>query len=690
MKFILNFLLAYFFVQNLHTSTWVVINTQPDGNGSFLHALNGTNENPGNDTIIFLIPGIAPHVIPLTISASLLINDSLYIDGSTQPENGYTGPCPKIVIDASGVDPSIVYLFRVMASNVSINGVWIKNFMNQNSVAIYINAPKVSIGAPGKKNIFSNLVSSITMDRDSIRISSNYFGCNCDGNAVEANTGDAIISYNTIRQIEITDNLISGNASGIIIGNSTSPSMDISIKGNLIGTDLTGMTALGNTLYGINLVNITNLELGGSGPNEGNIVSGNGWDGCLLVDCSGTVYGNKVGTDITGMALLPNDPLNTQYNTAFNCNGNLDNVNTLLIGGISSGEQNIFIGNDIAFNIADYTGHYTLINNLIGQTLAGLVSPDQAYGIQLVYDSNQVRFEQNYIYGTNAAFYAYDCRNFVSTSNILGLDILGNELPLVNGYSLRNVNSFTIQNNIIRNSSQGIFMRDCNDSYIGLNSIQDCIDPLVMRTGNPGTCHHNQLDRNAFAFNQFTINLFTGTSSAANDDILPPVIEGSTTDSMWGSSLPFSFIDLGYDITLDPMNPQGYSYPFPSIIADASGHWVYHGLVDHPDELTAMQTDVNHNSSGFSLRLITGIANTSENLEKVFPNPATDILIIETTPGELWKNWQIINAFGVLVLEGIISSTTRESINVQSLVPGLYFLKLSAPGKHSLWKWLKQ
>jgi hypothetical protein len=687
MKCLLQCLILIFISAAANAATYTVTNANASGPGSFLDAIDASNAAAGNDDIQFDIPGMPPHLIPLAVSAAIQISDSVTIDGTTQPDNGYTGACPKIVIDAAGVTLTTL-LFQVTGSGVSFSGLWIKNFADPSSYALYITAPGVTVGGPGKKNVFTNVGNSIGVLADSVEISSSYFGCNCDGTAPDPNSGTAISSYSPVTNLVITGNLISGNLAGIMLGTSSAPSGNLIIQGNKIGTDIAGTAAIGNAYNGVELLNITNLAFGGAAASEGNVVSGNGWQGCLLTACSGTVYGNKIGTDVTGNDTLPNDPLNTQYNTAFNCNGYSGIICTLTVGGPGAGEQNVFFGNDIAFNIADSGGHYVVANNVIGQTLSGLVSPLQGLGFQLYYDTSQVLVRDNYIYGTNAAFYATQCKNFLTQDNILGLDVNGIDLPLVNGYSINTADSFIIQDCTIRNCDQGIILIDCNDSYTGMNSIEDCATPIAMRTA-AGTCHRNVMVFNPLAYNLYSVNLYNGTGNAANDDIMPPVIEGSNADSTWGSSLPGAIIDLCYDTTLLTFYPQGYSYPL-RFYADAAGHWAYHGFLDRPNELTALQTDLLNNSSGFAARLTLGIEDELINRISVYPNPANDYIVIENVPGKEWESWQLLNGLGEIALAGKITYASRIKIRVQHLPPGCYFLKVSSDKEDYIAKLLKQ
>ncbi len=80
------------------------------------------------------------------------------------------------------------------------------------------------------------------------------------------------------------------------------------ITGNLIGTDVTGMHAMGNEGYGLYVRGHDN-RIGGYGPGTRNVISGNGAGGITLHlngSVGNWVIGNYVGTDIDGMMALGN------------------------------------------------------------------------------------------------------------------------------------------------------------------------------------------------------------------------------------------------------------------------------------------------------------------------------------------------------------------------------------------------
>lgn len=688
MKKILLLLLLSFTCSVLSASVYTVINTNASGAGSFLEAIDNANLNVGADNVEFNIPGMPPHVIQLDVTATISISDALIIDGTTQPDNGYSGNCPKITLDASMSDTSFYDLFAITAPNVSILGLALKKFSHLYSTAIAIYSGNVSIGAPGKKNTFNNLYNSISANTGDLQISSNYFGCNCDGDAVDANSGAAIVGYSAMNNVGITDNLISGNLDGINLGATVGSSDNVVIKGNKIGTDISGTSLLGNQGHGIQLRRMVNLVLGGAAIGEGNVVSGNKLDGCLLTACSGTVFGNFIGTDITGNDTLPNDPFHIQYSTAFNCIGYSNVTCSLTVGGFNPGEQNVIFANNIGLNIADSSGFYSVYNNIIGQTLSGLVSPNQNTGVEIYFDTNQVIVNNNYIYGENTSFFATQCRNFIASENIIGYDLNSNSLNSVKGFSVYTADSFSIVNNTIRNCQTALRYSDCNDSYTGHNQIMDCVTPAFFQVSNT-TCHHNQLDQNPMSNNLNPINLRNGLSDAANDDILPPIIAGSNSDSTWGTSLPNALIDLCKDITLLPNSPQGFDYSIPRFSADPSGHWVYIGTLMNPNEYTAMQTDLYNNSSGFSQRLTLGIDRLVEDAFKLYPVPASDYLYIQTLDKNVMSEWEIFNSLGEVLKKGVYSGAANERIDIKFLPRGYYFVRVLTGEASSTFKCIK-
>jgi len=103
-------------------------------------------------------------------------------------------------------------------------------------------------------------------------------------------------------------NVISGNNNygGVWSANGSSGAV---IQGNYIGTDVTGMVPLGNSPHGITLRGGGNNLVGGTAPGAGNVISANAQRGIEIAEspASGSVIqGNLIGTDAAGTVAAGN------------------------------------------------------------------------------------------------------------------------------------------------------------------------------------------------------------------------------------------------------------------------------------------------------------------------------------------------------------------------------------------------
>ena len=128
-------------------------------------------------------------------------------------------------------------------------------------------------------------------------------------------------------------NLISGNTwEGIGISSSNN-----TVQGNTIGTDPSGQSGLGNSLWGITIGTIgSGNQIGGTSGGAGNLISGNGAPGILSQGSNNTIQGNKIGTDASGQSPL----------------GNSGGIEFLFGSNNLVGGQTAEAGNTIAFNTA--------------------------------------------------------------------------------------------------------------------------------------------------------------------------------------------------------------------------------------------------------------------------------------------------------------------------------------------------
>ncbi|MBK9137630.1 MAG: right-handed parallel beta-helix repeat-containing protein [Verrucomicrobia bacterium] len=151
------------------------------------------------------------------------------------------------------------------------------------------------------------------------------------------------------------------------------------IAGNLIGTDLDGVTALGNALGGVRVAargNVIGLDFAGAG----NLVSGNAGPGVLLEGDENRVQRNFIGTDVGGGARVPNQQAGIEVRGARN-----------VIGSRALNSRNVISGN---------TGHGVLIagpaatgnevfGNFIGLDAAGVAAvANTGDGVHLTRDAH--------------------------------------------------------------------------------------------------------------------------------------------------------------------------------------------------------------------------------------------------------------------------------------------------------------
>src|SRR5262249_30203383 len=136
-------------------------------------------------------------------------------------------------------------------------------------------------------------------------VEGDYLGTNASGTAAMPNGTGVLIqsgaTNNTVGGITATagqgaGNVISGNTSdgvALLVGLNT-------VQGNLIGTDKTGTTALGNGNMGIDLNFANSDTIGGTTAGAGNIIADNKYGIWGQTSSNNLIAGNYIGTDITG------------------------------------------------------------------------------------------------------------------------------------------------------------------------------------------------------------------------------------------------------------------------------------------------------------------------------------------------------------------------------------------------------
>src|SRR5262245_31699569 len=136
------------------------------------------------------------------------------------------------------------------------------------------------------------------------------------------------------------------------------------LVGNFIGTDAAGQRAAGNNLVGVLIDASSNNSIGGTGPGEGNLISGNDFQGIHIGDAASTgnrIVANLVGTNRSGDAAVENGS-KVEDGDGIRIEGGRFNV----IGGATAAERNILSGNhDDGIDTRDGASDNTIQGNWI-------------------------------------------------------------------------------------------------------------------------------------------------------------------------------------------------------------------------------------------------------------------------------------------------------------------------------------
>jgi|GEM_PF-1509475 len=311
---------------------------------------------------------------------------------------------------------------------------------NTSSLAI------IGSATAGEGNIFSgNNQDGLHFDfADNVVIKGNIIGTDITGTINLGNGNDGLLLAN-----QSNNNTIGGSAAGernIISGNGANginlPDGDSNIiKGNYIGTDITGTLAFPNNFSGINISGgggtRNNNVIGGNRTlGEGNLISGNNGGGLNVFDANSTIIkGNLIGLKFDGLSALPN----------LNGGLNLGGDDLTAIGGSIAGEGNVISGNGqmgivLASSGPNPTTNSILFGNFIGTDINGVNAvPNQQSGIALATaNNNQIggpnAGERNIIAGngttpfSDSGIFILDGNNNQLLGNYIGVNVLGNAL----------------------------------------------------------------------------------------------------------------------------------------------------------------------------------------------------------------------------------------------------------------------
>ena len=430
----------------VHAATYTVINTNDSGGGSLRWAITSALSSAPPNVVAFNIPGAGPHVITITGAQLPNITNATSIRGDSQP--GYTNT-PLIVI--RGPSTSVFGTGLIAQhNNAHIRGVRVTGFfqgigsqsivngcvIDDNGVGIVATAGVIGGSHVTNRNIIiNNHTNGISIFTNStVVIRGNFIGVEADG-VTPAPNGENGIRLNYASGITIEGHpdypqVISGhtNGAGILLapnGGYVWMSSANTIRGNFIGTDVTGTIALPNR-KGIHSWGGAGNIIGGTTANERNIIAGNTAEGVLLEGfllISPTAYNNQLRGNYIGLAADGMTPLTNDIGV------HILNGMSNLVGGAAAGQGNRFGASEFHQVYISASGSALCYSNVvqgnwIGVNTGNTVIAGGQTGIYILNASNNViggvsSSARNVIGGSGSGIY-------ITGTNAQGNRVIGN------------------------------------------------------------------------------------------------------------------------------------------------------------------------------------------------------------------------------------------------------------------------
>ena len=289
-----------------------------------------------------------------------------------------------------------------------------------------------------------------------------------------------------------------GENNTIVIG-----ANNITVAGNYIGTDPTGLIDFGNTGPGITwqygTTDTFDAKIGGLSPADRNLISGNE-DAGSYPSNGWTFQGNFIGVDATGLVAMGNSTAGASGGIS------ADNCTDVTVGGDKPGAINVISGNNSHGVAPDFTQNIIIAGNYIGVGADGTTSlPNGGAGIVLTNSTNAL------IGGSTEG-----SGNTIANSTLQGVYLgTGNDGVVVAGntvssnttggiYTQGGVNitiggtTSTIANTVDSNGSDGINIFESSNVLIGRNTINSNSNIGVLVNGSTNvTVDENAVNDNA-------------------------------------------------------------------------------------------------------------------------------------------------------------------------------------------------
>jgi parallel beta-helix repeat protein len=370
-------------------------------------AIETANARTGRDIISFDIPGGGIKTIAPGSNLPYL-DESASIDATTQP--GYSGqPLIQLAGGAMGVNPGLgmitgsdnsrvrgmaIYGFEtnivIQSSSSSVESCYVgikadgsapTSGAQSFGVVLVNGAANVYVGGTDASdgNVIGNLTVGVGIygGSNNNRVLNNKIGTNPAGTATMPNEVGVVVNGSNGNRIgQAGDgNLISGNTFAGVLVVSASSTL---IRGNRIGTDATGTSALAN-LHGVAMNGGTNNKVGDIAIEDGNLISGNDGFGVVAYNSAANnrIIHNSIGTTLNGTSTLANE-----FAGVFIEGGATNNtVEKNVVGGHDTSQDAVGIGISASAGTAN-----VVKGNFVGIGRNGAALLPNSYGIASLAD----------------------------------------------------------------------------------------------------------------------------------------------------------------------------------------------------------------------------------------------------------------------------------------------------------------
>jgi hypothetical protein len=376
----------------------------------------------------------------------------------------------------------------------------------------------------------------------------------------------------------------------------------LTVKSCYIGTDATGTVASLN-FTGIYIANgVATNTIGGSTPEERNVIAGNGTGVQIGFNSTGTISGNYMGVDVTGAAPLPTG-------TGVSCS----NCPNLVIGGPTAAHANVISANAAGpgIQIAS-SANVVITKNLIGTDALGT----QAFGNQTgILISTSSGFQiggapggGNVISGNGTGINLAATTGGTIQSNLIGTDASGT-LPVPNNIA-------------VKLNGGGVVFGTATPGGPGANTVAFNTAGVYVTSGG-NTIRGNSIHDNALLGIDISGNGVTANDEGDIDpnsqnfpNIASAVVEGAGVRII-GSIDTTASATFDLDFYEEPQCsrfPQdllegGHWLGASQVTTDGTGHGAFNVLltpvtVQPGFRVTSTATDAGGNTSEFSQRIV--------------------------------------------------------------------------------------